>query len=469
MRSLLIDSDRHSAQILMKRFFLCPCAVLLGALLILAEPAHALITETTIMSVGLSEVRSTIESLLESARQKGDYLLIRAVIEAKNAIDAWEAANSRLLGDAFKKLDDTAKKNFQRIEGLVDDINRKGAARLDQIQELESSAAQIVSMITPDGDRPYILKQRPRVIYRQKEPIRITLGGANLDTAEAELLLPNSSEVIRPSGDGEKTRLVFDVPVDRFIFDKESSSLNKIKLSYRNPRIGFIGRVVETFSSAPRVTREIAILALPLKVADLELVTTMKVKRKILNRQIDCPGHQQYSDGKCPGRMWAESEFRGYDTDQERAIRPEAGWKFDLEKKNAFSFEQYGEGRGNSYCIGWKPNEISENGHVFRAHVGRERAIPRDRDGVVNCKVLVYEYKEEEGTMPGLKGQSILTWADPTVFPLPQNLESFTLTGKVFDGRGFIHTQTGASDKFFKVKVDNNLFMVIPQVPEDIF
>lgn len=244
---------RQSARRFLERCVSAPGSVLLCSLLILAEPAHAFITETTIMSVGLSEVRSTIESLLKSAEQKGDYLLIRAVIEAKNAIDAWEDANSRLLGDAFKKLDDAAKKNFQRIEGLVDDINRKGAARLEQIQELENSAAQIVSMITPDGDRPYILKQRPRVIYRQKEPIRITLGGANLDTAEAELLLPNSSEVIKPSGDGENTRLVFDVPVDKFVFDNESSRLNKIKLSYRNPRTGFIGRIVEAFSSAPDV------------------------------------------------------------------------------------------------------------------------------------------------------------------------------------------------------------------------
>lgn len=406
-------------------------------------------------------MRAMISSTLSSAQDRGDYLLGRAAIEAKNAIDAFEAANSRLLGEAFAKLDVAAKANFARIEATVSDINNSGKARLEQIKEIEDTATQLMSMIVLDGDRPYLLRQRPRVIYKQREPIRLVLNGANLDTADAEISTPASTEAIKPSANSTKTQLIFEIPVNKFTFHPSESKLNNLKISYINPSAKFVGRIADFFRGPQRTTKDLVILSLPDTVANLHLETKVNSKVKVSRKAKD--------NGNTEGRDYAFPQIKGRNEDLSRSFTPDDGWKFDPEKQNAFSIQPFGDGGGNSYCIGWIGHTFSQNGYSFSAHVGEIKAGLSRGDGYVNCMLTVYEYKMEEKVVPGLIEEKPLVWSQPTTFQMPENLNSFILKGKTFDGRETIDTQVTGVDKFFKIKLDAGLLMVTPQIPDDVF
>lgn len=391
----------------------------------------------------IDEALKRVQLIIDDATQKGNYLLVRAAIEARIAIENFKMANSELLDKAFSALDETSRDNFARINSTLQEAASGTMAATQAALQITDNAQQLTATLDLQGFRSYLLRYSPSVAFEGKpSPIAVAVRGVNMD--EAEAVLETSKGPLQPKIRG-KQDLLFEVPVSELSFQNNKSSLKSFQLQYQSVKPGLLNRAL---GKKEQVNRDIVLFLLPKQLATFSLTTVVGGTKRSLD-----------------GKNYTLDQFRGVDADQEKAIAAPAGWKIDLA---SLGYSQ-GEGGGNSYCIGYSTENRTEFGVVFRAHVGRIKTIqnPTGSPGYVNCSVMYTLYKDDPTESAGPSATGSMSWTSDQTIQLPPNLKSFTLEVNTFEGIQRIHTNDD-STPIYTVTKEPSRILLRPKIPQDL-
>jgi hypothetical protein len=421
------------------------CAALASFAATKATQAADLVSSAT-TAITLKQLFSSLDSLINKARDDGDYLLARAGAQAKDALDTWQKANGALLDKAFSELDAASRENFARANQLINSANSGVANRLETAQQITENANQIVESIPLSGNQTYILRFQPRILPpNATDNFTLRLRGVNLDKGNPKLKLSNgeaSRSLVGP------LEVQYTIPISEIPRNPSKIEVRTFDVSYTTPSDSWIQRV---FGKRNEVKREVPVISLPTTLASYELTGV----RRFENRE-------ERTFYRYVG------EFRGRNTTIRRVAIPinsEPGWKWDLEKP--FDIIQ-GHGEAGRCHDAPLMNESSENGVTISARVDEIRNIeyPLGTDGYVNCTLCGTVYRIVSAT-ENISATGEVSWNGDKTIPLPPGTESFVLKVKSFDNRERVYTSTG-SDKFYNIRRDQNAIIISPVVPEDM-
>lgn len=408
-----------------------------------AQAQAAEIASSAATGAVIQQIFADLTSMINKARDDGDYLLARAGVEAKDALDAWQKANGALLDKAFSELDKASRDNIARAHQLVSAANSGTADRLETIQQVTENANQIVESIPLGGKQTYVLRFSPRIKPPQaKESFTLRIRGVNLDKGNPNLHLGNGLAKRDLTGPLEAQ---FTIPANNVPSEDSKLLVHSFKLDYTTPSESWLGRL---FGWRDDVSRELPVVALPRVLGSYQLTGTIKVEKRIEEPFVRDLG-----------------QFKAKNSRQYRVAHPKDGWRWDLTKP--FSIQQ-GHGEAGR-CEGVDMNGSSENGVNFYAHLDKIQNIkyPKGTDGYVNCALAGIIYRIEVSTDALQEQKGDLTWISDVQISTPANLDAVALKVNTFDGRERIISGTG-TDIFFDVRKEPTSLVITPKVPQDI-
>ncbi|HHF9125718.1 TPA: hypothetical protein ACPT5X_005470 [Klebsiella pneumoniae] len=109
------------------------CYMALTSSVAISAPAQIIGSVSTGMVT--SQIYDSLNDLINNARDAGDYLTIRAAVEAKGAIELWKDSNKELLNVAFSKLDESQRNTINNFRQLTESIGHDTDKKLDNIQK----------------------------------------------------------------------------------------------------------------------------------------------------------------------------------------------------------------------------------------------------------------------------------------------------------------------------------------------
>lgn len=427
-------------------------AVSLALALTAMPAAHAQVAAAVgglTTSATISQIFSGLDQLISSAQDAGDYLTMRAAIEAKGVIETWKEANKELLDKAFSELSETQRQTFNNARQLTERANQDVANRLETTQLLVNQANQLVESI-PFSNNTYVTRYSPRVKPAQsKNAVTLRVNGVNLDKADPVLALNQGSATRMVVGPME---VLYTVPVTALQGDADKLAIVPLKLTYTAPKEGFWNQLV---GAREAVERQLPIVTLPSNLGKFTFVVETEAQQKEV-------------------AIWTaqQQKFEGKNKNVRKVATPKAGWRWDWEQGVA-AFKQVGGGGEAGSCNGVKESESTADGIVHSAHLDEIKSVkgfpPEIKwgPGWQNCAVTgpIYRMVTVKAKLPAQAG--LMTWTEDLRLPIPQDFKSLQLEVSTFDGRKRIFTDTGA-DKFFDVIRGGSELIIRPRQPADL-
>ena len=306
--------------------------------------AGAKVAGSVAQGIALSELFNRIQLLIENAVRDGNYLLARAGIEARTALEAFKDAAGKTLDQTEKTLDRASRDNFSRLSKTIEDLNQKAITSIEATRKISESAVQISSLIDLQGNRTFLLRHEPLVTMPgRKDPLLIKIRGVSLGDAKPSLSIGILD--IKPKSIGQQ-EVLFEVPRELFRHNEDRLALLTVEVSYETVVAGTLNRLV---GKRQIVTKPISIVLLPWTAAYYKLSYSTEEMQRSTKRETK-----------------SLEQFRGRNEDRVTAVAPPADWRIDL----ATISHSQGTGEGNSYCVGVSDENKSEFGFTFKAHVG---------------------------------------------------------------------------------------------------
>lgn len=421
-----------------------------ACVVIVIPPAQAVVEQVVggiSTSMTISQIFSGLDDLINKARDAGDYLTMRAAMEAKGAIEAWKEANKDLLDVAFSKLEESQRNMFNNARQLTERANDDVANRLETTKQLVNQTNQIVESI-PLSKNTYVTSFTPRVKPAQaSSTITLHVNGVNLDKGDPVLSLGQSNAdrmVIGP------LEVQYTVPASVLKGEADKLSVVPLKLTYSTPNDGFWNRL---FGSRESVERQLPVVTLPTNMG--HFVFTIDTK-------------DQQKESKLFTAQ--QQKFEGKNTNDKHIAKPPDGWRWDW-SQGVGTFSQVGGGGEAGSCNGIMANESTQDGIVHSAHLDEIKQFNlldiKYGPGWQNCAVIgpIYRMTSVTATLPAQSG--VVTWTDDLQLAIPVNMNSTSLEVTTFDGRKRLFSDSGA-DKFFDVIKGGSAFIIRPRQPADL-
>lgn len=418
-------------------------SILIGAqiLSVTTIGAQAFVETLTVGAI-LKQLRSEISSVLNQAQDTGNFLIARAAVESKDALDLWESHNKSLINLTFDRLDESSRQLFERVDKTLDGTIRGAKGTIESAKDLADIANQIVEQI-PTNRGTYVTRFIPRIVPpNAKDSFVLRIRGVNLDSGDPKILnmgsIPRS--LIGP------VEANFVIPLTKLKSSPDRITLNGIVIQHSAPDDGFFNRVI---GRRHVVERQMPVITLPSVMG----YYTVKVKRTYEARI-------EKSFDRDLGQFKAKNS-RVY-----RVATPEPGWRWVVDSARTKLLQGGGEaGR----CDGIDYNQSSENGITVYAQLDKitNWTYPGGTDGYVNCVLRGIEYRTESKTddMPEIKGT--LNWNSDVSIDLPDGVSSIIVKVHTFDGRDRIFDGIG-SDKYFDINRLARSIVISPRVPSDV-
>ena len=395
-------------------------------------------------SMAISQVFSELDSLIDKARDAGDYLTMRAAMEAKDAIQAWKEANMQLMDKAFSDLNQQQQRMFNNARQLEARTNMDIDEQLKVMQDITTQANQLVVDI-PGNDRTFITNFSPRVKPpKAMSSITLRIKGVNLDKGNPTLEIKGGNASRMLIGPME-----VQYKIDNKIIPNEKSKLSTVPLTikYTTPLDGYWNRL---FGKREIVTRQLPIITLPDKLGEFSYVVETQSQKKEI-------------------QIWKSQSqmFEAKDKNVTRIAKPLAGWEWDW-NQGVKEFSQVSEGGEAGSCNGVLENESNSFGIAHSAHLDTINVfLKKYGPGWQRCYVKgpIFRMISETKTSAPQTGE--LEWTTDLRLPIPQNAVSITLEVTTFDGRKRIFNDTG-SDKFFDVIRSSKEIIIHPHQPSDL-
>jgi hypothetical protein len=409
------------------------------------------VTRGVTTAAALDELSGGLAVVMAQGERTGDYVLAKAAVKARHAIDVWRATNRELLERPFADLDPVVRDIFARARVVIGEASYPGRQRAELAQALTEQASRIVEMRPGPPREVHVLAYSPRIVSPQATTtFALRVRGLNLDQADPVLHLPGGPAERALNGPHEAQ---FTVPVEMVPSHPTQVRVHTLHVTYTAPLTGFWARF---FGRTEFLTRQISVVTLPSSVATFELTAL---------RTTDTRSEMPFT---------AEPvQFRGTREHLSRTITPPPGshdglvaWRWDLTKDLRLV-----QSRGlNGRCEGVDLTRSSETGITVVARVEGEARGKRKRPGTpgwVDCTLVGTVYRTERTSIPIEPRAATLTWMKDVALPLPPDAHDAELMVSTFDGRR-LRVSGADADKFFEVRREPDRFVIVPRIPEDI-
>ncbi|HGW1289535.1 TPA: hypothetical protein ACNMQ9_005109 [Klebsiella pneumoniae] len=421
------------------------CYMALTSSVAISAPAQIIGSVSTGMVT--SQISDSLNDLINNARDAGDYLTIRAAVEAKGAIELWKDSNKELLNVAFSKLDESQRNTINNFRQLTESIGHDTDKKLDNIQKMLDQAHQIVESL-PTTHNTYITGFSPRVKPAQSNSsITLRVHGVNLDKSNPVLSLGEHDAQRMLIG---PTEIQYTIPINALKGDVDKITVIPLQITYTTLKDGFWNKA---FNNRESMSRQLPIVLLPVNMAKYNFIVEVKNENKIIRTF-----ESQYQ------------KFRGKNEDDVKIARPPEGWRWDW-SQGVNAFHQIGHGGEAGHCNGIRANESTPDGITHTAHLDRITEFNPLRvvygPGWQNCSVVgpVYQMTSTTTTNPTESG--VINWTDDVKLNLPKDTDSLSLEITTFDGRKRMFSDSGA-DEFFDVIKGKNEVIIRPKQPTDL-
>lgn len=430
------------------RLLKCSKIGLVIAVLLAAPMARAVVAEVAgAVSTGatISQVFSGLDELIDRAREAGDYLTVRAAMEAKGAIEAWRDANKDLLDTAFAELNASQQQMFENARQLTDRANNHAENRLETIRQLTTQLNQAVESLPASG-ATYVTHFSPRVAPAQSTTaVSLHVSGVNLDKGDPVLTvgrLPAKRMLVGPM------EVRYEVPLTALNMDPNKLTITPLKLRFSTPKAGFWNKL---WGTREFVERELPVITLPSSMGHFVYVIETTSQQK----EVTTFTAQQ-------------QEFKGKNENKLNIAKPPEGWRWDWSQGVA-AFSQVPNGGEAGHCNGVIANSSSPDGITHSAHLDMiKQLFPlKVGPGWQKCAVKgpIYRMNTVVAKLPAQTGN--LTWTSDQSLTIPPNTSAIALNVSTFDGRK--RTFTGAGeDKFFDVLRGGTELVITPRQPPDL-
>lgn len=425
----------------MKRIFVVIAFLLVS---IQVKPQSEIVTT----KLALDKISKTLTETINIAMDRADYSVAKAAIQALSVLDAWKETNSDLLNQAFSSLDSTSRNLFSRMESLSNEINSDFENHLSNANELVVKANQITENLPLSSKRSFILDYSPKVIYPTNDSkVLITLEGVNLDKAEAKYKLKNGEyvelDILGP------TRASFEIPIAEIDFDPNRPNTVLLQIEHETRDGSYLG-IIPRYKD---VERKLLLSSLPLKSGNYSLTGT---------RKFDKVERKNYKSDA--------GKFRAKNDNVLKMANPLEGYKWDLrngeESRKFFKVVTTGGGE-SARCQNIQWNSSNEHGITIQARCDEITEVNirgiRLKAGYIHCGVEGPVYRMVETTEPIDEIGGDLKWNIDKSISIPNDLTSFQLKIKLYDGKERIITND-YSDGVIKV-VKNNDNIIIRSLP----
>jgi len=418
-------------------------AILAASLSLSSQSAHAVpIVGTVAAGVVADNIIGEINKTIDDAMAKGDYLLARAGMQAKDAIDAWKIANSALLDQAFDRLDQSQRQLFTNANALIEKANTDVAARMETAQRIIEMSNNIIENIPVIGSNAtFVTRYGPRINPGADEII-LTIRGVNLDRSDPALAV-SGNKAKRTSLTQNEAQ--FEIPDKDAANDTDKLRRLALSLSYTVPGSHWYSKLI---GGKNVVNRELSVIVLPKSFAKYHYAP--RVTRTT----------------KATKPFTAElGQFKGRNTRIYKIANPPTGWKWDLSQP--YSFQQ-GSGEAGR-CEGFDKNSTTENGISAFARVDEIKDSSNffgvvKKDGYVSCNVLGTIYQMNSETVNGPTQDGKLSWGNPVILKKPEGTVSQILTVTLFNGEQETEVGNGQG-KFFQTTDNRETLILSPVFP----
>ncbi|TIM76477.1 MAG: hypothetical protein E5Y58_05330 [Mesorhizobium sp.] len=416
--------------------------------------AGAFVLEGIGVSVLMDQFFGSLDGTIKKAQDAGDFVLWRAAIQVRDALDAWKRTNGELLDKAFDELDDAESKFVRDVNALLDQGTLQVGIALDRAEEINLAFTQTVSTtIFASGD-PWIMSYTPRVVTPVGEDnFLLVVSGPNLANANARLEIEPPVDMIGPKA----MEIAATMARANLPFEERTSKFVTLPLTYLS--VATVWYKPWTWFSSERGKSDLTFWLLPTVPASYQITTKIRVdapetKIEVLNL----------------------GTFRGRNSEIDRAVpipAYEQGWRLDLYRRGEIRLHDRGGDRGR--CEGIRQPSITANGLTMYARVDNRDSIRGRRDAFVNCAISLPLIKAGTADVDGPSkpdpagaelGWADLAWNKDETFELPQNLVGLRIIVRTFDGNE--RTYTGAAaEKFLRISQSDNLLTLRAQAPKE--
>jgi len=137
-----------------------------------------------------------LKESLDKAVSDGDYLLGKALIDARTLLDAWQKKNEQLVNTTFDRLDKSQQKFLRGIQDAVAEANSGISANLEKVQATVDEVYQLASDSIFVKDRLAVLRYSPSILaYGPENPVvEIRVRGIGLIDAETQMTIGTTTK-----------------------------------------------------------------------------------------------------------------------------------------------------------------------------------------------------------------------------------------------------------------------------------
>jgi hypothetical protein len=408
-------------------------------------PAKAQIAETVAVSVLLDQLFKGIDDTINKARDTGDYLLMRAGVQAKDALLNWKQVNSDLMDKAFSDLKGAQRDIFLNANAFVDNANADVKARIADAQKTVDAGDQLVNSL-PTAGYTYVSRYGPQVILPpekgEDDNLVISVTGVNLADASPVLTLNGKGAKLISQTQIEAR---FELPTSALQAEQAKMTTNSGEISYKTKSRSWIKWI---FGFRDEQRKPIAVVVLPVTLGSIKgtyAVARTSREEKEFTRAL--------------------GQFKGSNETVAKIATPEEGWLWDVTKPLK-SIQGQGE---SAHCDGVDLNQSSANGLRYTARadrIGRSFTYPNGAPGYVDCSVKGTLYRMVPAEDPFTIDAQDVGWTDITI-PLKENAKSISVTVSTFDKRSRDFAGSGA-DKLFSITTTDKGLIIHPRLPEDL-
>jgi vacuolar-type H+-ATPase subunit H len=388
-------------------------------------------------------IEGKLDAIIDKARDTGDYLLLNAAIQAKNAIEGFETAAGTLVDKANSDFLASQKQVFDNAQQVLDQAQGDAQKDLKAAQQVTDQVNNLVVNLPFGSKETFVTRYSPHIKPAQEtDAVTLVVNGVNLDKGDPQLALNSVNANRNLIGPLE---VQFIVPIASLNGDPDKLAVVPLTLSYSVAKNGFWNRLGHQQQS---VQRQLPIVTLPTNIGHYIYSVTTTVQQ----RQV-----QQFTS--------QEQRFSGKNTTQPNFAVPPGGWKWDWSQGlGAFRQTQY-DGQAGT-CNGIDGNSSSDNGIRHTAHLDQVKSIQKIGDGWVNCSISGPIYRMVPVTTTSVQSTGALTWTSDLNLQVPDGTTAIDFEIVTFDGRKRIMSGTD-HDKFFDVFLGPTL-QVKPKQPDDL-
>jgi len=252
-------------------------SVVLSISLVFPSLCHAVIVETASTLVTIESIRQLINQAIDTATNRGDYLLFKAATELKGVVDSWEKANSRLIKQTFSQLDAQQQQFFRDSDKLATRLNDVATNQLETTRQIGELASQTVADIKFWDGKAAVLRSSPTVIHPAvSEEVLLSVRGVSLDSANPRLRNASTNEDYKRI-DLKRQEVQFSIPRSTFEFLMVKPSRLQLELVYDNPMDGILNWIL---GKREEVVLPLSLLQLPQRLGEYTVsITTSTTTR----------------------------------------------------------------------------------------------------------------------------------------------------------------------------------------------